>query len=281
MSNPSPLRAAPSAPISDRLVDSLGGRVPVPRLFHETLQERTYQELRKAIREGRFTSGEMLTTRGLAAMLGVSPMPVREAVRRLAQEKTLEILPNRTTRVPLLSAQRFEELADARAELEGHAAARAAERMTAPEFAAIKNANEEMSQAIDRGDLAAVNMMNERFHFAIYRAAKSEVLLSVIEGLWQQSGPYLASLIRHLLSVSETPSNFALLHHYELLAALGKGDSLAARGAMKADIVESARWYRESDLVDSPPDNPRRKRPGKGRAPMSAAALQAKGEVSP
>src|SRR5580698_7385700 len=153
MLNPSPLRAAPSAPISDRLVDSLGGRVPVPRLFHETLQERTYQELRKAIREGRFTSGEMLTTRGLAAMLGVSPMPVREAVRRLAQEKTLEILPNRTTRVPLLSAQRFEELADARAELEGHAAARAAERMTAPEFAAIKNANEEMSQAIDRGDL--------------------------------------------------------------------------------------------------------------------------------
>jgi DNA-binding GntR family transcriptional regulator len=281
MSRPSSLRAAPSAPFSHAPPDMAGDGIPVPRLFHETLQERAYQELRKAIREGRFTSGEMLTTRGLAALLGVSPMPVREAVRRLAQEKTLEILPNRTTRVPLLSAQRFEELADVRAELEGHAAARAAERMTAMEFAEIKNANEEMSRAIDRGDFAAVNVMNERLHFAVYRAAKSAVLLSVIEGLWQQSGPYLASLIRHLLSVSETPSNFALLHHYELLAALGKGDPVAARKAMTADIVESARWYRESNLIDSAPSQPRRKRGSEGHTATAAVALTAKGEVSP
>jgi DNA-binding GntR family transcriptional regulator len=281
MSSLSPLRGALSAPASNAPPLSVDESVPVPRLFHETLQERTYQELRKAIREGRFTSGEMLTTRGLAAMLGVSPMPVREAVRRLAQEKTLEILPNRTTRVPLLSAQRFEELADVRAELEGHAAARAAERMTAPEVAVITNANEEMSRAIDRGDFAAVNVMNERLHFAVYRAAKSEVLLSVIEGLWQQSGPYLASLIRHLLDVSETPSNFALLHHYELLAALGKGDAAAARKAMTADILESARWYRDSNLIERAPSRPRRKRGPDVQAAASVVAMTAKGKVSP
>ncbi len=101
MSRLSPLRAAASALLSNAPADLADDGLPVSRLLHETLQERAYQELRKAIREGRFTSGEMLTTRGLAAMLGVSPMPVREAVRRLAQEKTLEILPNRTTRVPL------------------------------------------------------------------------------------------------------------------------------------------------------------------------------------
>jgi DNA-binding GntR family transcriptional regulator len=281
MSSLSPLRDALSAPSAGAPPGRMDGGVPVPRLFHETLQERAYLELRRAIREGRFTSGEMLTTRGLAAMLGVSPMPVREAVRRLAQEKTLEILPNRTTRVPLLSAQRFEELADVRAELEGHAAARAAERMTAPEFAEIKNANEEMSRAIDRGDIAGVNVMNERLHFAVYRAAKSEVLLSVIESLWQQSGPYLASLIRHLLDVSETPSNFALIHHYELLAALGKGDPAAARKAMTADILESARWYRESNLIDSLPSAPRRKRGSDVQRAASVVAITAKEEVSP
>ncbi len=255
--------------------------VPVPRLFHETLQERAYQELRRALREGRFVSGEMLTTRGLAALLGTSPMPVREAVRRLAQEKTLEFLPNRTTRVPLLSARRFEELADTRAELEGHAAARAAERMTTPRFAEIKNANEEMSRAIDRGDFVAVNVTNERFHFTVYRAAQSEVLLSVIEGLWQQSGPYLASLIRYLLGGSETPSNFALLHHYELLAALGKGDPVAARNAMKADIVESARWYRESNFVENAPPRRLRNRRDEGRGTISTARLAAKERASP
>jgi DNA-binding GntR family transcriptional regulator len=253
-----------------------GGNVPVPRLFHATLQEQAYQELRKAIREGRFASGEMLTTRGLAAMLGTSPMPVREAMRRLAQEKTLEILPNRTTRVPLLSAQRFDELTDIRAELEGHAAARAAERMTTTEFAQIKSANEEMSRAIDRGDAATVNVMNERLHFAVYRAAKSEVLLSVIDALWQQSGPYLASLIRRLLRESESPSNLALLHHYELLAALGKGDPVAARQAMTADIIESARWYRECNLVDRESGRPRPETENTAPTPARLATLRTK-----
>ncbi len=194
-----------SAPASSENPDGEAAGGPVARIVHETLQEQTYQELRKAIREGRFMSGQALTMRGLAGMLGVSPMPVREAVRRLAQEKTLEILPNRTMRVPLLSAQRFDELADVRAELEGYAAGRAAERMTTAEFAEIKAANEDMSRAVDRGNTADVNMMNERFHFAVYRAAQSETLLSAIEGLWQQSGPYLASLIHRLMSGSDMP----------------------------------------------------------------------------
>jgi DNA-binding GntR family transcriptional regulator len=275
---PSLPRTPDSPATSDQEEESRaqGGRIPVPRLFHATLQEQAYQELRKAIREGRFASGELLTTRGLAAMLGTSQMPVREAMRRLAQEKTLEILPNRTMRVPLLSAQRFDELADIRAELEGHAAARAAERMTAAEFGEIKSANEEMSRAIDRGDGAAANVMNERLHFAVYRAAKSEVLLSVIDALWQQSGPYLASLIRRLLRDSESPSNMALLHHYELLAALGKGDPVAARQAMTADIVESARWYRESNLVDRETSPSRIETDAGAQPPASLATLRTK-----
>ena len=222
-------------------------RSPVARLVHETLQEQTYQELRKAIREGRFLSGQALTVRGLASMLGVSPMPVREAVRRLAQEKTLDVLPNRTMRVPLLSPRRFDELAEVRAELEGYAAGRAAERITPTEFAEIQSANENMSRAVDQGDISAINLMNERFHFSVYRAAGSETLLSVIEGLWQQSGPYLASLIQRLVRGSSgMPTSFALVHHYELLAALGRRDANAARDMMKADILESARWYRSS-----------------------------------
>ena len=270
------MRDSPATRAYDEESRMQGGNIPVSRLFHATLQERAYQELRKAIREGRFASGEMLTTRGLAAMLGTSQMPVREAVRRLAQEKTLEILPNRTTRVPLLSAQRFDELADIRGELEGHAAARAAERVTTTEFAQIKSANEEMSRAIDRGDVAAVNVMNERLHFAVYRAAKSDVLLSVIDGLWQQSGPYLASLIRHLLKESEAPTNIALICHYELLAALGKGDPVAARKAMTADIVESARWYRECNLVDRESTGSRREAENDAQPLASLVALRAK-----
>src|SRR5205085_10068288 len=94
----------------------------VAQLSNSSMQEQAYQSLREAIRAGRFRSGEIVTLRGLAAMLGTSPMPVREAVRRLIQDKTLERLPNRTMRVPLLSPQRFDELTDLRVTLEGHAA---------------------------------------------------------------------------------------------------------------------------------------------------------------
>ena len=55
-----------------------GGQVS--RQQHKTLQGRVYQELRSSIRAGRFASGELLTTRGLAAMLGASPVTIREAL---------------------------------------------------------------------------------------------------------------------------------------------------------------------------------------------------------
>lgn len=101
--------------------------------------------------------------------------------------------------------------------------------------------------------MRAINLMNERFHFSIYRAAGSETLLSVIEGLWQQSGPYLASLIQRLVrGSSDMPTSFAIVHHYELLAALGRRDAKAAREMMKADIINSARWYHSSLPGDHP-----------------------------
>jgi DNA-binding GntR family transcriptional regulator len=217
--------------------DSLAG--PVPRLQHETLQERVYQELRAAIRAGR-----------LASLLGTSQMPVREAMRRLIQERTLEMLPNRSTRVPVLSAGHFDELTDIRVVVEGHAAALAASRITSAEYSDLRAANEAMSHAIDRGDLFAVNAANERLHFGVYRAARSDVLVGIIDGLWQQGGPYLASLIRGMSTQQALP-NLAIVHHFELLAALGKGDAEAARRAISDDIAGSAAWYRNSGLLGS------------------------------
>lgn len=244
-------RALPAKPMTDDRLPESGepdGSGPVSRLSHATLQERVYQELRGAIRAGRFASGETLTTRGLAAMLGTSVMPVREAMRRLVQENTLELRANRSARVPLLSAERFDELTDIRAVLEGHAAALAATRMTAADYAEIKSANEAMSRAIDLRDLVAVNAANERLHFGVYRAAGSPVLLAIVDGLWQQSGPYLASLIRGMSTRHALP-NQALVHHFELLAALGKGDAEGARRAMADDITHSAAWYRGAGLL--------------------------------
>lgn len=218
---------------------------PINRLSSSSLQEQAYQELRLAIRSGRFTSGESLTLRGLAEMLGTSLTPVREAARRLIHEHTLELRPNRSMRVPLLSLQRFDELTDVRATLEGRAAALACENMTSAQYSAIRTANERNSVAVDQGDIKAQTRANQEFHFKIYEAAGSTLLFNMIEQLWQQSGPYLAALIQS--QPQQNPDDFhriALVHHFELLAALGARNAEAARTAMAMDIIDAAQWYR-------------------------------------
>jgi DNA-binding GntR family transcriptional regulator len=104
------------------------------------------------------------------------------------------MLPNLTLRVPSISLQMLEELADARATVEGRAAALAATRMTNADFSKIKAANERYGHALDAGDIAAAVVANEEMHHAIYRAAGSPVLLSISETLWLQSGPYKGQL---------------------------------------------------------------------------------------
>jgi DNA-binding GntR family transcriptional regulator len=217
--------------------------VRLARLSNDSLQERVYKELRDAISAGKFTSGEVVTIRGLAEMLGTSPMPVREAVRRLVQDRSLEMLPNRTMRVPLMSVARFRQLTDARATIEAHAAYRAAESMSEEALAAIRAANEQMGVAIGRQNVGDVLQANREFHFEIYRTCGSDVLLSVIDTLWQQSGPYLAVLHRAMSATPEVLPTMAFGNHFEILAAFGAQDAEAARKAMDQDIRDAADWY--------------------------------------
>ena len=92
---------------------------------HESLQERVYQQLRFDIMTGKFVPGKAVTIRGLAEEMGTSPMPVREALRRLVAEQALQLLPNRRVTVPDMNVEKYREIAEARVALEPLAARRA------------------------------------------------------------------------------------------------------------------------------------------------------------
>ena len=72
---------------------------------------------------GRFQPGQTVTLRGLARSLGTSPMPVREALRRLIAERALDLGPNRSARVPVVTSAKYAEICEVRIALEGLAAA--------------------------------------------------------------------------------------------------------------------------------------------------------------
>ncbi|WP_175946222.1 GntR family transcriptional regulator [Burkholderia pyrrocinia] len=222
----------------------------VSKLSNVALRERVYDELANALRAGRFAPATMVTIRGLAEMLGTSTMPVREAVSRLVTERALEMLPNRTLRVPIISPDKLDELIDIRANVEGHAAALAAQRMTPAEFSRIKAANEAYGHALDAGDMVAAVAANEQLHFAIYRAARSGLLLSIVETLWLQSGPYLAAVMKGMSVAADSLHDRGVMHHFNILAALAKRDPDAANSAVQADIRDAAEWYKRQLFVE-------------------------------
>jgi DNA-binding GntR family transcriptional regulator len=222
----------------------------VARVSTAGLRDQAYVELATALRSGRFAPGTSVTIRGLAAQLGTSTMPVREAVSRLVTEGALEMLANRTLCVPTVSVARLDDLIEARATVESRAAWLAAARMDAAAFTRIKRAAEAYSHAVDEEEIVAAVFANEQLHFEIYRAAASSSLLSIIERLWLQSGPYIASVMKHMHTASKSLHDRGIAHHFNILAALAKRDPAAASEAVRADIVDAARWYKEQIFAE-------------------------------
>ena len=195
-------RAGKSGERGARLKSVEGGRgAPV-------IHEEVYERLRRAIIAGQFEPGKSLSVRGLAAEFGVSAMPAREAIRRLAALGALEVTETRRVMVAHMTPERFDELTIARRTLEPEIAALAARKLAKDAktrdalIAKLKTIDAALDEAIARGDIADYGRRNSEFHFALYAAAKAPVLLSLVESLWLQTGPFMRIVIGRLGTTS-------------------------------------------------------------------------------
>ena len=89
---------------------------------HETQRERVYHQIKLALMAGDYEPGQKITIAAVAAALGVSATPVREALRRLAAERALVMYPNRSVLVPRLSREEVLNIRAIRQQLEALAA---------------------------------------------------------------------------------------------------------------------------------------------------------------
>lgn len=217
---------------------SLAGIAPVES---GTLGQRVYGGLRDFLMAGQLQPGQKLTLRELAAALNVSPMPVREAVRRLAVEGALEILPNRRIRVPVVTKSRFRELLRIRVALEGLAVEEATRRIRSEDVDRIEALNRTFAAEMGRrqADGARLFRINKDIHFILYEAAGMPVLLSQIESLWLQIGPVLHLSLRMRANANARGRNPAPNWHKRMILGLRRRDAAAARRGLVGDITSA------------------------------------------
>jgi DNA-binding GntR family transcriptional regulator len=154
-----------------------------------SLRERVYQALREALVSGELPPGERLRDQELAARLGVSRTPVREALQRLEDEGLVETSPRALTRVTPLDARAAREAFPVVAALHALAARTGAPRLTAVDLGEMRAANAAFAGAIAAADpsvpetIAGAIAADDRFHGVLLAAAANEELMRTLERL--------------------------------------------------------------------------------------------------
>lgn len=216
---------------------SSGGLELEPVSSRRTVQDGVYARLSEALMNGRLDPGQQLTIASIADMCGTSHMPVREALRRLAGENALEVASTGSAYVPAVSRARLDDLCEARIINEGAAGAYAVASATAKTIRAMEAVMGDYFDSAREHDLAGMTSRNQEFHFTLYRASNSPVLVRIIETLWLQFGPYLRLLTRRIEpSLQPLEPDSYTRHHYEIIEALRAGDAKGVSRAIGADI---------------------------------------------
>lgn len=152
--------------------------------------------LRKAIHSSRYKPGERLVEDRLAEDMGVSRVPIREALRVLATEGLVEIAPRRGATVRALSRDAAREMIEVRATLEGLNARLAARRHPPETAAGLESVLETGNRAAAKGDAAKLHALNARFHDLLADAGGNAVLGEIMRTLRMRTTPFFATMSR-------------------------------------------------------------------------------------
>lgn len=217
----------------------------------QTLWDRAYGEIRHALLAGRFAPGERILLREVAAELGISLTPVRDAVNHLIAERVLE----RGTggqgggaTVPVLDAEQFRQLTIIRADIEPRAAYEAVAHASDADVARLEDCLQAMRRSIDRERPRYLDL-HRQFHFGIYALADMPVIFDVIENLWLRCGPVLTAVLPEYVPYLKRAD-----HHEAALRALAGRDGEGVAAAIRRDITEAGTYIHR--LLQEPADKP-------------------------
>jgi DNA-binding GntR family transcriptional regulator len=204
-----------------------------PRAARELLADRAYADLRDRIVTLRIAPGAPIDEDVLGGELGIGRTPVREAIKRLALENLVTVFPRRGTFASEINITDLADISDVRMQLEGHAAYRAAQRITAAQRLELEELLAELHRSQGSDDIEALMGLDARVHRFIHRSAGNPYLEETL-------GRYFNLSLRiWYLVLDRLPHLFARVHeHGAMLEAIADGAPERAR-AIVAEHIET------------------------------------------
>jgi DNA-binding GntR family transcriptional regulator len=242
-----PARIVPDAAALQRIAT----RRTLPGGGTRSLAEVACEEIRRAIREGRIATGAHLTEVDLAAWLGMSRTPIREAMRRLQSEGLLLNQPFRGALVMRLDADDMQQMFAVRELLEPAAAAACARNAGAAEIAALKAILAEESIQLDNP--SALIPLNRQFHDIILECARNQFLSKAMAGVYA-----LVPLLGDSNLLNGLHAREAHDQHRAILEAIERQDASCAEALAREHVRQSLKT-RLSRIADSVPQTSKRK----------------------
>jgi DNA-binding GntR family transcriptional regulator len=221
------------SPYSPAAPRARGTIAPIQR---QTVASMTVDALRERILRGDYPDGEPLRQDALADELGVSRIPVREALRQLEAEGLVTFNPHRGAVVSSLSLAEIEELFQLRADIECDLLARAIPNITSEELDRANEVLDEFESALKAGEAMRWGPLNWHFHAALYAPANRKFTMGIIQKLHQHSDRYFRMQV--LLVHGGAAAND---EHRQITAAVAKKDITLATDLLHAHILGAGR----------------------------------------
>ncbi len=194
-----------------------------------SLAEKAYAAVREMIVSLELRPGAVVNERELVEQLGIGRTPMREALRRLAQERFVAVYPRRGMFVTTVEIRDLAALCEVRVVLEGQAARLAAARATEPDRELLASLDGEL-QAVDRTQRELM-ALDERVHRAVYALTRNEFLAATLEQYYVH-----ALRIWYLALDRASELGHAVDEHREVLHAIAAGDGRQAEKLMRAHV---------------------------------------------
>ena len=204
--------------------------MPIERIQKMTFRQRVYDQLKETIIAADLLPGELINLRILAQKIGVSQMPIREALMQLEAQRIVMINGNKAVYVNKLTPRELEEITWIRLNLEIPAAEKACELRPDSALQSLSTIMDEMQASTDNPKVYL--QKNRQLHFGIYELANIPTLLYIIDGLWARVAPYF--IIQ--MTGAEKSGSVSLSLHKKMFQAIAEKDKGAMRAALEEDI---------------------------------------------